>query len=272
MAKISVSQAADRLGVSVQRVHQHIADGSVPAERIGHQWAIDEADLVRLDRRPAGRPLSPKSAWVLAIVAALDAAQDLAPHAKLSAGPANAAAAMVPPNISPPQRSLARARLREFLGEALRPRGLRDDESDVADLAANLRSLLRSRAERRLFRASPRDLDDLRSDGRINLSGISLPDSGIASGDIVEGYVAAHYLDDLVDDFLPCDARHAEANVVLHVVNPAVVPGRAVEPDNWLLLAADLAEHHRPREVARAAQIVREAAERHPALLVRRSR
>jgi excisionase family DNA binding protein len=257
MVKISVAEAANRLGVNVQRVHQRIADGSLPAERVGHQWAIDEADLVRLDRRSAGRPLSAKSSWILVLVSALDASAVSAPDAEPVAAPTS---------IAPPERSRARARLRAFLNEALLSQGRDDDESAAADLAANLRSLLRNRAERRLFRASPRDLGALRSDDRLDLSGISLPGSGIASGDIVEGYVAASYLGDLVDEYLLSQASHGQANVVLHAVNPADIPGRRIEPDNWLLLAADLAEHHRPRELARAAQIVREVAERHPAL------
>lgn len=269
MSQVSASEAAHRLGISVQRVHQRLADGSLPAERVGHQWAIDEADLVRLDRRAPGRPLSPKSAWGLVIMAALEAAS--APYNPASVALANAAASALP-HIAPPARSRARARLRDFLGEALQPYARGGEEAAAADLAANLRSLMRSRAERRLFRSSPRDLDDLRSDGRISLSGISLPGSGIASGDIVEGYVAEHHLDALMDDYLLSDARHGEANVVLHVVNPAVIPDGSVEPDNWLLLAADLAEHQRPREIARAAQIVREVAKQHPSPHARISR
>jgi excisionase family DNA binding protein len=272
MAKISVAEAAAHLGVNVQRVHQRIADGSLPAERVGHQWAINEADLARLDRRPAGRPLSPKSAWVLARMAAFAAAESAAPHAAAPVAQADAAAALAQPDIAPSERSRARSRLREFLSDAPQPQGRRDDESAAADLAAHLRSLLRSRAERRLFHSSPRDLDDLRSDHRISLSGISLPDSGIASGDIVEGYVSDHHLNDLVDDFLLSDARHGEANVVLHVVDAAAAPDWRVESNNWLLLAADLAEHHRPREIARAAQIVREVADQYAVLRARGSR
>ncbi len=241
MAKLSVSEAAKRLGVNVQRVHQRIADGSLPAVRIGNQWVVEEADVVRLDRRPSGRPLSLKSAWALAAVAALDA-----------------------DGVGPSERSRARARLREFLGHAAQ-RPVRAEE-DAASLAVELRALMRNRAQRRLFRSAPRDLDDLRSEGRIILSGISLPDSGIASGDIVEGYIAGRHLDELVDAFLLSDARHEEANVVLHVVDPEVIPRWPLEPNDRLVLAADLAEHHRPREVARAVEIIREMAEQHPVL------
>ncbi|MSY86414.1 MAG: helix-turn-helix domain-containing protein [Actinobacteria bacterium] len=58
MGSVSVAQAAERLGVSVPRIHQRIADGSLVAERIGSQWVIDERSLGRVqERRKAGRPL-----------------------------------------------------------------------------------------------------------------------------------------------------------------------------------------------------------------------
>lgn len=260
MAKVSVAEAADRLGVNAQRVHQRIADGSLSAERIGHQWVIDEADLARLDARPAGRPLSSKSAWSLAIVAAaLEADGSLPSLAPDSAGHLNPPAAKAGPSIAAWDRSRARARMRQLLQKGLALPG-RDDEPQAADIAASLRSLLRNRAQRRSLRASSRDLAELRSDRRINLSGISLPSSGIASADIVEGYLAEGDIDDVAEDFLLSGVSHSAANVVLHVFDPDAIPDGALKPDNWLLLAVDLAEHHSPREIAKAAQIVRAVA------------
>lgn len=70
MASVSVAQAAERLGVSVPRIHQRIADGSLLAERIGAQWVIDERSLLRTqERSKAGRPLSARSAWAVVAVA-----------------------------------------------------------------------------------------------------------------------------------------------------------------------------------------------------------
>ena len=58
MGAVSVAQAAERLGVSVPRIHQRIADGSLSAERIGSQWVVDERSLLRIqERSKAGRPL-----------------------------------------------------------------------------------------------------------------------------------------------------------------------------------------------------------------------
>ena len=57
--QISVSEAAERLGVTSHRVRQRIKDGSLPAERVGNRWGIDEADLLPLlDGAKVGRPLS----------------------------------------------------------------------------------------------------------------------------------------------------------------------------------------------------------------------
>jgi len=245
MAQLSVAQAAERLDVKVQRVHQLIADGSLRAERIGRQWVVDDADLARLDRRPSGRPLSAKSAWVLALLA----------------GDSNMSYQSVA-RISPADRSKARTRLRELLDESeeLASGSRRGRASAPEDMIAKkLRLLLQSRAERMSFKVSPRDLEDLRADPRVVLAGVSLPASRIASGDIVEGYVAADELEAVVEEFLLSESGHSEANVVLHVPSQSV-PTDWVNPDNWLVLAADLAEHHRPREHSRAAEVVLEAA------------
>jgi len=238
VSRISVAEAAERLGVNVQRVHQRIADGSLAAERIGRQWTLDDADVARLGRRPTGRPLSSRSVWAMASVAA-------------GAGAVHLTAV---------ERSRARTRIRQLLAQAARLDDGRADEEAVAALAARLRSLLGGRAQRRLFRVSPRDLPDLRGDERVRLSGVSLAASGIASGDMVEGYVDEDLVESLVDDFLLVEAGHREADVVLHVVGPGTGADTEIGPADWLLLAADLAEHHRPRETARAVQVVQEAA------------
>lgn len=60
---LSVSQSAALLGVSPARVRKLIADGALPAQKIGRNWAIAETDVAaRLDKRPkAGRPKSSAS-------------------------------------------------------------------------------------------------------------------------------------------------------------------------------------------------------------------
>ncbi len=57
---LSVSQSAMLLGISPARVRKLIANGTLPAQKIGRSWAISEKDVAaRLDRRPkVGRPRS----------------------------------------------------------------------------------------------------------------------------------------------------------------------------------------------------------------------
>lgn len=231
MGSLSVAQAAERLGVSVPRIHQRIADGSLAAERIGSQWAVDEHSLLRIqERSKAGRPLSGRSAW--AVIAASEGDRDRLYRSGSAAS------------------ARARMQLRRLLEPAGEPSV---GEEAVRELAVSLRSMLRNRAERRLFRAAPADLPDLRSDERWAAL-IDVGASGIASGD-VEAYVAQSDVDRLVKDYLLVDADR-EANVVLHVVPD----GQHPFPNSRLRLAADLAEHRGPREEVRAAQLLHELA------------
>jgi hypothetical protein len=126
-------------------------------------------------------------------------------------------------------------------------------EEAVGDLAVSLRSVFRNRARRRLLRASPADLADLRADDRWALL-VDLGASGIASADI-EGYLGESDLDGVVRDYLLVEAD-SDANVVLHVIPDAQYP----YPESRLRLAADLAEHRGPREEARAAELLHELA------------
>ena len=64
---LSVSEAADELGVNRQKVLAFIDGGRLPAVRLGNGWWISVSDLTRfaqVERRP-GRPLSATRAWRL---------------------------------------------------------------------------------------------------------------------------------------------------------------------------------------------------------------
>lgn len=222
VGRLSVVEAAALLGVHPQRIHQRIRAGSLPAERIGSQWAIEEADLELVrHRRAVGRPLSSRSAWALVAVASHDQ-EALA-------------------RLSPSERSRARARLRALmaLGSA----------NDLDAASAILAVAMGNRARRALFGASVRDLPDLRGDERLRLSGVSLASSNISAGELVEGYVRASDFDGLVNDYLLVPADRHRANVVLHVadvgVDDAVLEGVA---ESLLIRAADLSEHDGVRE------------------------
>lgn len=235
MGRLSVAEAAKRLGVGVPRVHQRISDGSLRAERIGAQWVVDELSLLRVaESKSPGRPLSSRSAW--ALIALADGDDDAL------AG------------LAPAERARARERLNQLFAKVAGPL---NSEEQLRDVAVLLRSWFRNRAERRLYRATAGDLPALREDRRLALSGLSAA-SGIASGDVVEGYVASDVADRVVADYLLVSAEH-ESNVVLHVVSPEY----PVDAGALLLLAADLAEHRGPREELRAAEYLREASQRH---------
>ena len=231
MGAVSVAEAAQRLGVSVPRIHQRIADGSLSAERIGSQWAVDERSLLHVqERSKAGRPYSLRSAW--AVIAASEDDRD---RVGVS-GPAVSAR--------------ARMQLKRLLEPAAEPVA---DEQVVRQRVVSLRSVLRNRAGRRLLRAAPDDLADLRADERWKMI-VDLGASGIASAG-VEGYLGESDVHAVLKDYLLV-AADRDANVVLHVISDGQYP----YPDSRLRLAADLAEHRGPREEARAAELLHELA------------
>lgn len=238
MARMSVAEAAERLDVGPQRVHQRIRDGSLPAERIGGRWVIDERDLRRVaDSRKPGRPLSERSAWALVAVASGD-------RSWLE-------------GLSAPDRSRARSRLHALLRAA-------EDVDDEREVASLLSSALRNRAARRCFRAAVPDLPDLRGDHRILRSGLSDPDSGLSAGDVVEGYLPIDDLEDVVRDYLLSEVDRDSANIVLHVVSSGAQPQQLGERARKLLLAADLAQYDGPRELHRAVDALRDLAHGSP--------
>ena len=230
--RVSVAEAAKILGVHPQRIHQRIREGSLPAEKVGNQWAVEMNDLRRIVHRAVpGRPLSSRSAWDLIAVAANDLDAE---------------------ELSPSARSRARSRLRNLLVHA--------SSAELDDAVAHLVHALRNRAERALFVASPRDLPDIRNDSRVHLSGVSLTEANVSAGALVEGYVSSDELDALVDDYLLSPASSSRANVILHVApsdgeNPALaaLDDAARSP---LVLAADLAEHDGVREKSEAMRSV----------------
>lgn len=176
---VPVSEAARRLGVTRNRVHQRIAEGSLRAEKAGSTWLVDAAEL-----RPArvSRPMSPSMAWAL-----IQAKEGQFPY-----------------------RPSERARLKERLA--------RIENDPVDELPRLVSSWLASRARSVRLEVHPRDLSLVREDPRVHLSGISDPRAGLASVTEVEGYVFGEDLADLgADLFLDLDGRPQRPNVLLHV-------------------------------------------------------
>lgn len=129
-------------------------------------------------------------------------------------------------------------------------------EAIVARDYSALLAWMSNRGSRNLYVVAEPDLGALRSDSRLVPAGVSNPDSGLEDPRVVEAYVAAADLADIVADFWLDKAVVSERpNVILHVV-----PVRLshVEP---MLLAADLAEHGGPRELQRAHELLDVAAD-----------
>lgn len=215
--EISVGEAADRLGVSARRVRDRIASGDLRARRVGRAWVLEESQLARSER--LGRPMSARVAWAFL---------DL-----LAGGKGE--------GVSQPEQSRLRGKRAQLFASPVP--------------AALLRSWLSSRAGVQRFSAAPADLPALRDDERVVLSGLSDPRSGIAAANVVEGYVAAHHVDDLVKDYLL--SNRGEPNVIFHVPDG----GRPVpRPVPLPVVLADLADHDGPRESAAVERLLQELA------------
>jgi excisionase family DNA binding protein len=61
----SVAETAEQLGLDRSRVRALIAQGRLPAVRIGRDWFVAIGDLTRFQQTPrrSGRPLTPRRAW-----------------------------------------------------------------------------------------------------------------------------------------------------------------------------------------------------------------
>ena len=208
--EVEVAEAARMMGVSAVRARQLAREGRLRARKVGGRWLVDDASLPSARRR--GRPMSSRMAWALVMLSAGRRADWVEPRESY--------------------------RLRQALG-----RLVADDEPELL-----LRSWLASRADRLLLSAS--EVDAVRADSRLVVSGVSDGRSGLSAAGLAEAYVRAEDAAAVRRDHLLIDAGSG-ANVILHV-SPMVPDG----PVPLLLLAADLADHDGPRELARARQLI----------------
>jgi excisionase family DNA binding protein len=112
---------------------------------------------------------------------------------------------------------------------------------------------LRNRGSRHLYVAADSDLEALKEDPRVVLSGLSHSASEMEDPLVVEGYVGDEDLSALKNEhWLDSPSLDDRPNVVLHAapMRPAGI--------SRLLLAADLAEHGGPRELRRAHELLDE--------------
>lgn len=64
MKALSVTEAAQVLGLSPQRVRALLQAGALPGEKVGRSWVVDPS-VSSLRRNGPGRPLSVANAWAL---------------------------------------------------------------------------------------------------------------------------------------------------------------------------------------------------------------
>lgn len=260
MARLSVPEAAERLGVSSMRVRQRIEEGSLVAEKVGGRWLVDLSVVPENKRR--GRPVKPDVIWDA--IRRVNAAEMLKheygrrfedvlrlvyadawrPSHQLPYEPdlVLADGSVVEAKVSKSSQRRALLRLLEVAGQAA--------DAESRPPVDGLLHWLGGRAERRLYRVAGPDFSDLAVDERVTPSGLSHPRSGMQDPRVIEGYVAAGDLAGVVNDYwLDPPGVDAAPNVFLHVA-----PGR---PDQVspLMLAADLFEHEGARERERAIEL-----------------
>jgi excisionase family DNA binding protein len=181
-AFLSVSDAAGALNLSSARVRLLVANGDIPAEKIGGRWLVEKVGVERRRRRGSsgGRPFIPRNAWAILCMASGEQVDAI-----------DAAA----------RSRLRRALLLEGLG------------------ALPLR--LEQRADVARYRAHPGEIAHLRNDERLVPSGVSaarLVGLDLLAGREVDGYVRASALDELVEEHALAPAVIGEANAVLRIV------------------------------------------------------
>lgn len=213
---VGVSEAAERLGVSRQRVLQMVTDGRLPAQRVGQSWSINEVDISRR-RVPVGRPLS-----VDMVRGLLD----------LAAG--------VRPELS--SRDISRLRVNMV-------RLVREVKAN-GDPAGLLRSWLAQRAQRLELSVAEADLSEALTDDRLVISGVSDKRAGMWSPRIGEGYVDEKVAQKFfADHFIVGTDDRSRSNLIVHVA--IVVP-----PISPLLIAADLSDYRGGREDRQARAVL----------------
>ncbi|MBW4536554.1 MAG: helix-turn-helix domain-containing protein [Pleurocapsa minor HA4230-MV1] len=58
---LSVTQTAQVLGVTRQRVHDLVKNGQIIARKLGHYYYIETTEIERYMNQPIGKPYQPRS-------------------------------------------------------------------------------------------------------------------------------------------------------------------------------------------------------------------
>lgn len=239
MQVLSVHEAADVLGVSMQRVRQLIRDGQIAARRSSAGWLIpSDAVSKRSKGLYKGRPPTPQTAW--SVIALLAAASELAsdPEGDHSASL----------NRLVPDRKVRHRILRTLAGMP---------DPAIDDMA--WRRLLSSRGHACRLWAHPGVLDRLAADPKVSVGGsdaeLAEHDGLTPRAERLELYVREADADEVVHKYR---MREDRAGQVRLMVVPSSVPAGLAPmggyPVSVPAAAADLLDEEDPR--ARHASIV----------------
>jgi len=209
--RLAVSEAANILGLSSNRIRALIAQGQLPALKIGGRWLVERGAVEARKRQGVseGRPFAPHNAWALLLLASEESIE----------------------GIDPSVRSRLRRALRLEGLEKLGPRLFR-------------------RSEMNLFEAHPGEIAYLLEDPELVRSGASAAAEhglDLVSGQEVDGYLQAGALEGFASSHALLPAGPA-GNVRLGVVpneSWRFLAGRPIAP--LAAVALDLSEHPDPR-------------------------
>lgn len=197
---LSIGEYAQRAGISARAVRYRIADGSLPARKIGGRWVID-GDHRPPQTRRAGRKLSAASFDLLAGFMDGDDA-----------------------GMTPDARRRARERAHR-IGDG--------GVEQVREFSRRPDVIVGT------YRTSAQDLEELRHDARLHLTGISHPDAEVY-GPVLDAYVSPSDHADIELFHMLEPVPRSAANVTLRMQNP---PPRVRK----LHLIADLLDDGDPR-------------------------
>ena len=211
--EIGVAEFAAQSALSPRRILQLINAGKINARRSGGTWLINQKELNY--RSAVCRPLSKKiGAALLSYLSGNEWESGLDPKSQ--------------------------SRIREYLNEL----------AQCQDPAQLLSSWFSGRGKASLFKANNNDLNKMRSDGRIVLSGISDSRSNISDNTFLQGYVNENVFKEIEREYLlvPSQDANVQIRISSHLANAPIPLG---------LMLLDLAEHVGPRESAQVKKIIR---------------
>jgi excisionase family DNA binding protein len=224
---VSISDAAQVLGLSPARVRAMAVHGQLPAAKIGDRWLVERAAVEKRRREGSqeGRRFSPQNAWAMLSLASDEEVKDIDPS------------------------------VRSRLKRALALEGLEE-----------LGSRLARRAEVLSFSAHPGEISHLLKDPKFVWTGISAAGAqefGLVSGREADGYLQEKELRKFVQGHALSPAG-LEGNVRLRLVPREAwrfLQGRSAAPR--AAVALDLAEEIDPRSAKSGLTVLREIDRHH---------